>query len=42
MTQLCLSILQQAIEPLTCRDVALRLLTERALNREDQRPAAYD
>jgi hypothetical protein len=37
MTRICLSILRQATEPLTCRDVALQLLTERALNREDQR-----
>jgi hypothetical protein len=27
----------KATEPLTCRDVALQLLTERALNREDQK-----
>src|SRR5580692_6215745 len=37
MTRICLSILRQASEPLTCRDVALQLLTERALNREDQK-----
>jgi len=37
MTRICLSILRQAAEPLTTRDVALQLLTERALNREDQR-----
>lgn len=37
MTRICLSILRQAAEPLTCRDVALQLLTERALNREDQK-----
>ena len=37
MTRICLSILRQATEPLTCRDVALQLLTERALNREDQK-----
>jgi hypothetical protein len=37
MTRICLSILRQATEPLTCRDIALQLLTERALNREDQK-----
>lgn len=37
MTRICLSILRMASEPLTCRDIALQLLTERALNREDQR-----
>jgi hypothetical protein len=37
MTRICLSILRQATEPLTARDVALQLLTERALNREDQK-----
>lgn len=37
MTRICLSILRMAAEPLTARDVALQLLTERALNREDQR-----
>jgi hypothetical protein len=37
MTRICLPILCQATEPLTCRDVALRSLTERALNREDQK-----
>ncbi len=37
MTRLCLSILRMASEPLTSRDVALQLLTERALNREDQK-----
>lgn len=37
MTRICLSILRQATEPLTTRDVALQLLTERAMNREDQR-----
>jgi hypothetical protein len=35
MTRICLSILRQAAEPLTTRDIALQLLTERALNRED-------
>jgi hypothetical protein len=37
MTRICLSILRQATEPLTARDIALQLLTERALNREDQK-----
>lgn len=37
MTRICLSILRQAAEPLTTRDIALQLLTERALNREDQK-----
>ncbi len=37
MTRICLSILRLASEPLTTRDIALQLLTERALNREDQR-----
>lgn len=37
MTRICLSILRQAAEPLTARDIALELLTERALNREDQK-----
>jgi hypothetical protein len=37
MTRICLSILRLASEPLTSRDIALQLLTERALNREDQK-----
>jgi hypothetical protein len=37
MSRICLSILRQAAEPLTTRDIALQLLTERALNREDQK-----
>jgi hypothetical protein len=37
MTRICLSILRLASEPLTARDIALQLLTERALNREDQK-----
>lgn len=37
MTRICLSILRLATEPLTARDIALQLLTERALNRDDQR-----
>jgi hypothetical protein len=37
MTRIVLSILRQASEPLTSRDVALQMLTERALNRDDLR-----
>ncbi len=37
MTRVVLSILRQASEPLTARDIAYQLLTERALNREDQK-----
>ena len=37
MTRIVLSILRQASEPLTARDIAYQLLTERALNREDQK-----
>ncbi len=37
MTRICLGILRHAAEPLTSRDVALQLLTERGLNRDDQR-----
>jgi hypothetical protein len=37
MTRIVLSILRQATEPLTARDIAFQLLTERALNRDDQR-----
>lgn len=37
MTRLCLSILRQAAEPLTTRDIALQLLVERALDKNDQR-----
>jgi hypothetical protein len=37
MTRICLSVLRQASEPLTSRDIAYQLLTERALNRDDQR-----
>src|ERR1700732_2473117 len=37
MSRICLSILRQASEPLTTRDIALQLLTERALNREDKK-----
>jgi hypothetical protein len=37
MTRIILSFLRQAAEPLTTRDIALRLLTERALDKQDQR-----
>ncbi|MFD0985657.1 hypothetical protein [Methyloligella solikamskensis] len=37
MTRICLSILRQAAEPLTTRDIALQLLIERALDKNDQR-----
>ncbi|HEY5379310.1 MAG TPA: hypothetical protein VIJ78_07205, partial [Pseudolabrys sp.] len=37
MTRIVLSILRQAVEPLTSRDVALELLVERALDKNDQR-----
>lgn len=37
MTRIVLSILRQAAEPLTARDVALELLVERALDKNDQR-----
>lgn len=37
MTRIVLSILRQAAEPLTTRDIALQLLVERALDKEDQR-----
>ena len=37
MTRMCLSILRQAAEPLTSRDIALQMLVERALDRRDQR-----
>ncbi|MDP6573125.1 MAG: hypothetical protein QGI63_05855 [Rhodospirillales bacterium] len=37
MTRICLSILRQAAEPLTTRDIALQLLVERALDKSDQR-----
>lgn len=37
MTRICLSILRQASEPLTTRDIALELLVSRALDRNDQR-----
>lgn len=37
MTRIVLSILRQAAEPLTTRDIALELLVERALDKNDQR-----
>ena len=37
MTRICLSILRQAAEPLTSRDIALELLIERALDKNDRR-----
>jgi hypothetical protein len=37
MSRLCLSILRQAAEPLTTRDIAVQLLIERALDKSDQR-----
>jgi len=37
MTRIILSILRQAAEPLPTRDIALQLLTERALDKQDQR-----
>lgn len=37
MTRIVLSILRQAAEPLTTRDIALELLVERALDRNDKR-----
>jgi len=37
MSRIVLSILRQATEPLTTRDIALQLLIERALDKSDQR-----
>lgn len=37
MSRIILSILRQAAEPLTSRDIALQLLVERALDKSDQR-----
>ena len=37
MTRVVLSILRQAAEPLTTRDIALQLLVERALDKNDQK-----
>jgi hypothetical protein len=36
MTRIVLSILRQAAEPLTRRDIALELLVERALDKNDR------
>jgi hypothetical protein len=40
MTRTVLSILRQAVEPMTTRDIALEMLVNRALNTEDQKPLA--
>jgi hypothetical protein len=37
MTRTVLSILRQAVEPMTTRDIALEMLVTRALNTEDQK-----
>ena len=37
MSRIILSILRQATEPLTTRDIAIQLLIERAMDRSDQR-----
>lgn len=37
MSRIILSVLRQATEPLTSRDIALELLVERALDKNDQR-----
>ncbi|MBL6954991.1 MAG: hypothetical protein ISR50_20345 [Alphaproteobacteria bacterium] len=37
MSRIVLSILRQAVEPLTTRDIALELLIERALDKSDQK-----
>ncbi len=37
MTRIILSILRQAAEPLTTRDIALQLFVERALDKNDQK-----
>lgn len=37
MTKLVLSILRQAIEPMTTRDIAVEMLVSRALDKSDQR-----
>jgi hypothetical protein len=37
MTRKVLSILRQAVEPMTTRDIALEMLVTRALNSEDQK-----
>ena len=37
MTRICLSVLRQAAEPLTTREIAMQLLVERALDKSDVR-----
>lgn len=37
MTRTVLSILRQAVEPMTTRDIALEMLVSRALNKDDQK-----
>jgi len=37
MTRIVLNILRTSSEPLTTRDIALQMLVERALNKDDQR-----
>ena len=37
MSRIILRVLRQASEPLTSRDIALELLVERALDKNDQR-----
>lgn len=37
MTRIVLSLLRQAAEPLTTRDIALQMLIERALDKNDQK-----
>ena len=37
MARMCLSILRQATEPMSSRDVAVEMLVTRALDRDDQR-----
>jgi hypothetical protein len=37
MTRICLFILRMASEPLTSRHIAVQLLIERGLDRDDQR-----
>jgi hypothetical protein len=37
MTRIALSILRQAAEPMTTRDVALEILVSRALDKSDKR-----
>ena len=37
MTRTVLSILRQAVEPMTTRDIALEMLVSRALNTDDQK-----